>query len=367
MNHPLGRFAAQEIRSLGRRVASHYYTAPVAPSLRMTERECDLGRNDAQRSVRHDKFTDEPYHVPRMKLIDGKALAAAIRAEVADDVKKLPSPPGLGVLLVGDDPASRVYVGLKEKTATEAGIRTDIRRLPASATDDELVGIIRQWNEDGSVNAILVQLPLPSGHDTDKVVSAVHPMKDVDGFHPANVEALFEGTGLIIPPVHEGIMRLIASTGLDPRGKSATIIANSDTFADPLHHLLRRAGFVTAMMQPDDLDAETLLQSDVAVVAIGRPGFLGSDLVKNGAVVIDVGTTKDERGCVRGDADMEDFRNKDVWITPVPGGVGPMTVALLLKNVVRLVELQRPSRSLSRAEPRGSGCQRLATRSSSRE
>lgn len=276
-----------------------------------------------------------------MKLIDGKTLAQTIRREVKEDVAKLPVPPVLGVILVGEDPASRVYVGLKEKAAQEADIRTDIRRLSASVSDDELVAIIKQWNEDGSVNAILVQLPLPSGHDADKVVSAIEPLKDVDGFHPDNVEALSEGNGLIIPPVHEGIMRLIASTGVDPRGKFATVIANSDTFADPLHHLLRRAGFVTAMMQPDELDAETLQQSDVVVVAIGRPGFLGPDLVKPGAVVIDVGTTKDERGKVRGDADFEAFRNTDVWITPVPGGVGPMTVALLLKNVVRLVELQQ--------------------------
>lgn len=279
--------------------------------------------------------------MPRMNLIDGRSLAAAIRQEVAEEVKRLPNAPGLGVILVGEDAASRVYVGLKEKAAQEAGIRTDIRRLSASVSDDELVAIIKQWNEDGSVNAILVQLPLPPGHDADKVISAMHPLKDVDGFHPDNVEALSEGNGLIIPPVHEGIMRLIAATGVDPRGKSASVIANSDTFADPLHHLLRRAGFVTAMMQPDELDAETLQQSDAVVIAIGRPGFLGPDLVKSGAVVIDVGTTKDEHGKVRGDADLEALKDKDVWITPVPGGVGPMTVALLLKNVTRLVELQR--------------------------
>ena len=281
-----------------------------------------------------------------MQLIDGKALAALIRQEVAEEVKKLPSQPGLGVILIGEDAASSVYVNLKDKAANEAGIKTDIRRLPASATDEELVEIIRQWNESESVNAILVQLPLPPGHDADKVISAIHPLKDVDGFHPDNVEALSEGNGLIIPPVHEGIMRLIAASGLDPRGKSATVIANSDTFADPLHHLLRRAGFVTVMMQPDELDAETLQQSNVIVIAIGRPGFLGPDLVKPGAVVIDVGTTKDERGRVRGDADLESFKDKDVWITPVPGGVGPMTVALLLKNVVRLVELQRTEREV---------------------
>ena len=258
-----------------------------------------------------------------------------------DEVAKLQTPPALGVLLVGGDPASRLYVDLKEKAATEAGIRTDIRRLPATVTDDEIVGIINAWNDDPTVNAILVQLPLPPGHDADKVISAIDPSKDADGFHPDNVEALAEGNGLVIPPVHEAVLRLIAATGQDPRGKAATVIANSDTFAEPLMHVLRRAGFHTAILLPDELDADVTRTSDVIVIAVGRPKFLGPDLVKPGAIVIDVGTTKDERGIVRGDADADAFASFDGWITPVPGGVGPMTVALLLKNVVRLVELQR--------------------------
>ncbi|OGL73781.1 hypothetical protein A3E39_03540 [Candidatus Uhrbacteria bacterium RIFCSPHIGHO2_12_FULL_60_25] len=276
-----------------------------------------------------------------MKLIDGKKLAQTIRKEVKDEVAKLQTPPALGVLLVGGDPASRLYVDLKEKAATEAGIRTDIRRLPATVTDDEIVGIINAWNDDPTVNAILVQLPLPPGHDADKVISAIDPSKDADGFHPDNVEALAEGNGLVIPPVHEAVLRLIAATGQDPRGKAATVIANSDTFAEPLMHVLRRAGFHTAILLPDELDADVTRTSDVIVIAVGRPKFLGPDLVKPGAIVIDVGTTKDERGIVRGDADADAFASFDGWITPVPGGVGPMTVALLLKNVVRLVELQR--------------------------
>lgn len=279
-----------------------------------------------------------------MDLIDGKTLAASIKQEVADEVKRLPAPPALGVILVGNDPASRVYVNLKEKAADEAGIRTDIRRLPAETRDEELLKIISDWNADPSVNAILVQLPLPPGHDADKIISAVEPLKDADGFHADNVRALEEGYGQIIPPVHEAIMRLIAATGLDPRGKAATVLANSDTFADPLLHILRRAGFHAAVMRPNELDGDVTRSSDVIVIAVGRVGFLGPDLVKPGAVIIDVGTTKDERGKVRGDADTEAFAKTDVHLSPVPGGVGPMTVALLLKNVVRLVELQRQER-----------------------
>ena len=271
-----------------------------------------------------------------MNLIDGKSLAATIRAEVKDEVAQLPSPPGLGVLLVGDDPASNLYVNLKEKAAREAGINADIRRELATTSDDDLIGIIHAWNANTSIHAILIQLPLPVGHDTDRVVAAMDPEKDVDGFHPETLRRLKEGEAVIISPVHEAVLRLIAASGLDPREKSATILANSQTFADPLTYLLRRAGFVTATMDPEILDGDVLRTSDVVVTAIGRPGFLGADLIKPDAVVIDVGTTKDERGVVRGDADATSLSNVDGWLTPVPGGVGPMTVALLMKNVVRL-------------------------------
>jgi methylenetetrahydrofolate dehydrogenase (NADP+)/methenyltetrahydrofolate cyclohydrolase len=278
-----------------------------------------------------------------MHLIDGKLIAERIRSEVKKEVSSLPTPPKLGVLLVGDDKASNLYVSLKEKAAQEAGIQTDIRRLPAETTDKELISIINGWNEDASMNAILVQLPLPPGHDADRVVSAMDPKKDVDGFHPDNVDALINGAGEIISPVHEAVLRLIASTGLDPRGKTATIIANSNTFADPLIHLLKRAGFITAWFTPDGMDVDALKTSDVVVIAVGRARFLGPDLVKPGVVIIDVGTNKDELGKTVGDADTAAFANIDGWITPVPGGVGPMTVALLLNNVVRLSHMQHPS------------------------
>lgn len=271
-----------------------------------------------------------------MKPIDGKTLAAAIRADVKKAVAELPSPPGLGVLLVGDDPASRVYVNLKEKASAEAGVRTDIRRVPATVSDDDLEGIIRDWNADASLHGILIQLPLPPGHDTDRLIRVIDPAKDVDGFHPETVRRLLVDGNAIIAPVHEAVLRLIASTSLDPRGKAATVLANSDVFADPLIHLLQRAGFLTAKMYPDMLDGDVLRTSDVIVTAVGRPGFLGADLVKNGTIIIDVGTSKNEMGTVCGDADAASLTHIDGWLTPVPGGVGPMTVALLLKNVLEL-------------------------------
>lgn len=271
-----------------------------------------------------------------MHIIDGRSIAQTIREDVKKRILTYTNPPMLGVLLIGDDPASHLYVNLKEKAASEVGIHTDIRRLPASATDDEIIAIIEFWNGHPSVNAILVQLPLPEGHDTDRVIEAINPAKDVDGFHPKNIQALEEGTATIFSPVHEAVLRLIASTGLDPRNKSASVIANSDTFAHPLELLLRKAGFVTTTVYPDHLDTEVLRTSDVIITAIGRPGFIKADLVRPGTVLIDVGTSKDEHGKTRGDIDAASVEALDGWMTPVPGGVGPMTVALLLVNVERL-------------------------------
>jgi methylenetetrahydrofolate dehydrogenase (NADP+)/methenyltetrahydrofolate cyclohydrolase len=274
--------------------------------------------------------------IPRMQKIDGRAIAKTIREEVKKEVASLPSAPKLGVILVGDDPASHLYVGLKEKAAAEAGILTDIRKMPSSATDEEIIRIIMEWNDDPDVHAILVQIPLPPGHDADRIIAEIDPNKDADGFHPENVKALETGEAAILSPVHEAIVRCIGATGIDPRWRYAAIIANSDTFSRPLTHILQKAGFSTAVIHPDDLDADLLTSSDVIVIAIGRPRFLGPDIVKPGAVIIDVGTTKDAEGKVRGDADAEALQDAEGWITPVPGGIGPMTVALLLKNVVRL-------------------------------
>ncbi len=276
-----------------------------------------------------------------MRKIDGKALADALRADVKKDVASLPVPPTLGVILVGDDPASQTYVSLKEKAATEAGIRTDVRRLPAATPDEEVVALIRAWNADPNVNAILLQLPLPAGHDADALIAAMDPAKDVDGFHPENVRALLAGEGHVLSPVHEGVMRLIASTGMDARQKHAALIANSEVFAAPLSYILDRAGFLVDRLGPDDVPSRAVAAADVIIIAVGKPHLLAASMVKDGAVVIDVGTTRLPDGRIVGDADKESFKTKEGWLTPVPGGVGPMTVALLLKNVVHLAKSRR--------------------------
>lgn len=263
-----------------------------------------------------------------MNLIDGRDLAKNIREELKKEIAASGKTPKLGVILVGEDSASRLYVDLKEKAATEVGIAMDIRRLPAATSDEELKNVIEAWNRDASVHGILIQLPLPDGHDTDAIIRAIDPKKDADGFHPANAEN--------IPPLHEGILRLIASTGIDLRGTRATIIANSDVFSKPLERLLKKAGCFIAILSPDDLHAPTLRDSRILVTAVGRAKFLTREHIPPNAVVIDVGTNRLPDGTVVGDVHADSVNDLPGWLTPVPGGVGPMTIAMLLKNVVAL-------------------------------
>lgn len=273
-----------------------------------------------------------------MNLIDGKALAASIRAELKKQIADSGLRPKLGVLLVGEDQASHLYVRLKEKAAAEVGIEVDIRRLPSTSSDNGLLEIIRSWNDDDSVHGILVQLPLPPGHDQDAVVNAILPRKDADGFHPKNLEALYSGEGRIVPPLHEGILRLIGQTDVMPNLAQAVIIANSDVFAKPLEYLLKKVGSFVQILNPDDLDEETVKNADIIVIAVGRAHFLKRNLVKNGACIIDVGTNKTEDDRTVGDVDAENLRDIPGWLSPVPGGVGPMTIAMLLKTVFELAK-----------------------------
>jgi methylenetetrahydrofolate dehydrogenase (NADP+) / methenyltetrahydrofolate cyclohydrolase len=273
-----------------------------------------------------------------MHFIDGKSLAAKIRAEIKEEIASSNLQPTLAILLVGDDPASRLYVSLKEKAASEVGIKTLTERKDASVTDDELVQLIKDWNEDSTIHGILVQFPLPSNHDQDRVMGAVDPKKDADGFHPVNRAALLAGHATIIPPVHEGILRLIGTTPLRIHGAKASLIMNSGIFAEPLKRLLSIGGAGVEIMQPDELDYRTLSDSDLVVVAVGRPNFLNISMTKPDAVIIDVGTNKTPDGKVRGDVDIDSYQHATAWITPVPGGVGPMTIAQLLKNVVNLAK-----------------------------
>jgi methylenetetrahydrofolate dehydrogenase (NADP+)/methenyltetrahydrofolate cyclohydrolase len=264
-----------------------------------------------------------------MQIIDGRALAQTIR----DHIKTKGVQAKLGVLLVGNDPASQLYVNLKEKAAHEVGIETDIRHLPAFTPDEELKELIASWNADPKINGILIQLPLPEGHDTDALIATMDPAKDVDGFHPKNIEALYAGNATMISPVHEGILRMIASTGISMNTTKATIIANSDIFSKPLEYLLRKAGAFVTILKPDELERKILLTSNIIIVAVGHAKLLNASHISPNTVVIDVGTNRTADGKTVGDVDAEDVKNIPGWLSPVPGGVGPMTIALLLKNV----------------------------------
>ncbi len=273
-----------------------------------------------------------------MKHIDGRSLAAATRAEIAATITEHHLQPRLGVLLVGEDPSSELYVRLKEKAAAEVGVTTDIKRLPSSTPDDDLFTQIDLWNADPTVHGILVQLPLPEGHDTDAIIQRIAPTKDADGFHPTNIEALISGTGTIISPLHEGILRLIASTDVHIHTASVVLIGNSDIFLRPLAYLLKKAGAIVTTMQPDELDRRTLLTSQIIISAVGKPKLISRDVVASGTCVIDVGTTTQPDGRVVGDVDAESLEPLNGWLTPVPGGVGPMTIAMLLKNVTQFAK-----------------------------
>jgi methylenetetrahydrofolate dehydrogenase (NADP+)/methenyltetrahydrofolate cyclohydrolase len=273
-----------------------------------------------------------------MQRIDGRALAASIRKDTAERIRSAGITPKLAVLLVGDDAASHLYVSLKEKAALEVGIVTDIRRVSGSVSDDALIEQIELWNEDPNVHGILIQLPLPAGHDETRVVSAMDPKKDVDGFHPKNIEALLAGSGTVISPVHEGILRLIAATNVAPKNATATLITNSDVFTKPLAYLLQRAGSRVTTTNADDLDKRAVATAQIVVIAIGRAHFLKRGMVSADACIIDVGTNKISDKKTVGDVDAESLSDVSGWLSPVPGGVGPMTIALLLKNVVDAAE-----------------------------
>ncbi|MBU2566217.1 bifunctional 5,10-methylenetetrahydrofolate dehydrogenase/5,10-methenyltetrahydrofolate cyclohydrolase [Patescibacteria group bacterium] len=273
-----------------------------------------------------------------MQKIPGKHLANQITAELKEEIKNKQLNPKLAALLVGDDQASHIYVNLKEKAAHDIGIETDFRRLPADTPDDELVKIIQDWNQDESITGILVQMPLPPGHDKDKVLSAMDPEKDADGFHSENIKALESGHAKLISPLLEGILRLIAATPKEPNHALVVILANSHIFADPLKYILEKAGASVKVVLADEKEDKELREADVIIVAVGKEKFLTSNGVKDGSCVIDVGINRNKEGKVCGDFDSEACVDIEGWYSPVPGGVGPMTVALLMKNVVRLAD-----------------------------
>jgi methylenetetrahydrofolate dehydrogenase (NADP+) / methenyltetrahydrofolate cyclohydrolase len=275
------------------------------------------------------------------ELIDGRAIARAIRANVAMDVAHMKTPPGLAAILVGDDPASALYVRLKEKAARGAGIHFECRKLPTTIDEETLHVQIESLNRRADIHGILVQLPLPKHIRTNRIMQAITPKKDVDGFHPENIDLLLAGTPRIIPVLPSAIMELITSTGETLEGKSAVILANSTIFAAPLQYLLEQSGmharrFSKSVVQKTSSHPS---RADILITALGIADIVRPEHVKKGAIVIDVGTTQMDDG-VTGDVHI-DVMKKAGWLTPVPGGVGPVTVALLLANTVHATTLQR--------------------------
>ncbi len=276
-----------------------------------------------------------------MHLIDGKTLAATLQADLQALLKTSGLQPRLAVLLVGNDPASALYVKLKKKAAEEIGIQVDITHKEDACSTADLIALIEEWNQDPAIDGILVQLPLPALYDEQKVIDAMAPKKDADGFHPENIAALAQGNAAIIPPVHEGILRLISQAPVHVNGARTVIIGNSEIFTKPLERLLTTAGSLVTRLGPDDLSRPEVKAAEIVISAVGSAYLIKPAHVKDGAVLIDVGTTTLGNNKIAGDFDRHAFEETDCWITPVPGGVGPMTIAQLLWNVYALAKTNR--------------------------
>lgn len=272
-------------------------------------------------------------------ILDGRAIAESVRAEVARDAARFREthgrPPGLEVVLVGEDPASQVYVRNKEKAAEKSGIRGAVHRLPASTTQDELLALLARLNADDTVDGILVQLPVPEGLDELATTDAIDPLKDVDGLHPMNAGALVAGRPGLQPCTPRGCMRLIEETGVELTGKRALVIGRSNLVGKPISLMLLAANATVTMAHSRTRDlADRVRESDVVVAAVGRPRMIRGEWIAEGAIVIDVGINRLEDGSLCGDVDYDGALARAGWITPVPKGVGPMTIAMLLRNTV---------------------------------
>jgi methylenetetrahydrofolate dehydrogenase (NADP+)/methenyltetrahydrofolate cyclohydrolase len=276
------------------------------------------------------------------QLIDGNALAKKIRAEVAGRTQALKArgiQPALAVIMVGDDPASEVYTRHKVNDSTETGLAATLERYPADMTEAALLARIRTLNEDPAVHGILVQLPIPKHMDTHKVIETISPAKDVDGFHIASAGALMVGQPGFWPCTPYGCMKMLESIGYDLRGKNAVVIGRSNIVGKPMAMMLlaKDATVTICHSRTRDLKAFTL-QADVVVAAVGKRNVLTADMVKPGAVVIDVGMNRNDEGKLCGDVDFAGVKEVAGWISPVPGGVGPMTRAMLLVNTIEAAE-----------------------------
>src|SRR5215472_9712506 len=281
-------------------------------------------------------------------IIDGKAVAKEVQKQIKEEVEGLERRwglvPGLAVVLVGDDPASHIYVRNKEKACKEVGIKSFEHLLPATITEKELLVLVQQLNKDKNVHGILVQLPLPPHIRAEKVLETVSPYKDIDGFHPINQGRLMLGGDGFKPCTPMGIMKLLQAVGCDPKGKNAVVVGRSNIVGKPVAlMLLERHATVTICHSRTASLRDEVARADILVVAIGKAGLVRGEWVKPGAVVIDVGVNRLSSGKLSGDVEFETAKERAAWITPVPGGVGPMTICMLLYNTLKAAKdsLQR--------------------------
>lgn len=272
------------------------------------------------------------------QLIDGRSLAAAIRAKLPGRVQILHRKPGLAVMIVGNNHASELYVKMKERAAREAGIVFTLERFPTNVQESALVKKIKEWNVDPRIDGILIQLPLPKGLHEDRVVETMEPEKDADGFHPVNTARFLGGERTNPPGLVEGIMRLIKSTQTPLAGLQAAIVARESVFTQCLQHSLQLEKVQTTITPTDGSHRPVTLNRDIVVVAAGREKLIVGDDLKPGAIVIDIGINEISDSQVVGDVDRTTAGPIAGWLSPVPGGVGPMTIAMLLENTVRLAE-----------------------------
>lgn len=277
-------------------------------------------------------------------IIDGKKVSAQVKEQVRIETEELVKKcikPGLAVIIVGDDPASRVYVNNKKKACEKVGFLSKEFALPATTTQEELLALVNELNEDKEINGILCQLPLPKGLDEKAVIEAISPLKDVDAFHASNVGKIMIGDYDFLPCTPAGVMEMLHSYNIPVEGKECVVIGRSNIVGKPMAMLLlHENGTVTITHSRTKNLKEVTKRADILVAAIGKPKFVTADMVKEGAVVIDVGMDRDENGKLCGDVDFENVKEKCSAITPVPGGVGPMTIAVLMKNTLKACKIQ---------------------------
>ena len=280
-----------------------------------------------------------------MVLLDGKILSAKIKEEVKVEVTQIVKEknitPGLAVILVGNDAASATYVASKAKACKDAGIYSVVHEMPESITQEELLETINMMNNNPKLDGILVQLPLPKHIDTTTVLEAINPLKDVDGFHPYNVGRMVSNLDSFLSATPFGVMRMFEEHNIELSGKDVVVIGSSDIVGKPMASLLinKKATVTVCNSRTKDLKSHTS-KADIVIIAVGVPYLLKEDMVKDGAIVIDVGINRLDTGKLVGDADFEGLKNKCSFLTPVPGGVGPMTIAMLLKNTIKAANLR---------------------------